>query len=196
MKNLILASASPRRADLLKMLGFTFQVIPSHVSEKVETPVSPADHVLEISSRKAITVAKNFHEELVLAADTVVSLENDILEKPIDSFDATNMLTRLSGTTHQVLTGITLIDTSCGNCLSDIAVTDVTFRTLSMNEIYRYTATKEPLDKAGAYAAQGKASVFIESISGCFYNVVGLPLTCLWKLINRSLGFSPWSLIP
>ena len=196
MANLILASASPRRADLLRMLGLPFRAVPSHVSEEVETPLSPAEHVLEVSRRKAEAVARNFREELVLGADTVVALEGDIFEKPADRSDAAGMLARLSGRTHQVFTGLTLIDTACGAVLSDIAVTDVTLRTLSPDDIRRYVATQEPLDKAGAYAAQGRAAVFIESVSGCFYNVVGLPLTCLWNLIDRLLGASPWSLIP
>jgi len=196
MKKLILASASPRRADLLRMLGLPFQAVPSHVSEEVAPPVGPAEHVLEVSRRKAGAVAQDFQEELVLGADTVVALEDDILEKPADRNDAAGMLTRLSGRTHRVFTGLTLIDTACGAVLSDIAVTQVTLRTLSPDDIRRYVATPEPLDKAGAYAAQGRAAVFIESVSGCFYNVVGLPLACLWNLIDRLLGASPWSLIP
>ncbi len=196
MVKLILASASPRRADLLRMLGLPFQVVPSRVSEALETPLEPAGHVLEISHRKARSVARNFQDELVLGADTIVVLEDDILEKPADADDAVRMLTRLSGKTHRVFTGLILIDTASGRALSDVVVTDVTLKRLSPEDIRRYVETGEPLDKAGAYAAQGRATVFIESVSGCFYNVVGLPLACLWGLIGRLLGGSPWSLIP
>lgn len=196
MKKLILASASPRRSGLLRMLGLPFSVVPSHVSEDLESPLQPADHVLEISRRKTCAVARNFQDELVLGADTVVALDGDILEKPADADDAVRMLTRLSGRTHQVFTGITLADTASGRMLSDVAVTEVRFRTLSHNEIRLYVQTQEPMDKAGAYAAQGRAAVFVESVSGCFYNVVGLPLTCLWRLMDRLLNGSPWSLVP
>ena len=196
MVKLILASASPRRADLLRMLGLPFQVVPSRVSEALKTPLSPADHVLEISRRKARAVAQNFRDELVLGADTIVVLEGDIFEKPTDTEDAIRMLTRLSGKTHRVFTGLVLIDTGSGRALSDVAVTDVNLRRLSSDEICRYVETGEPLDKAGAYAAQGRAAIFIESVSGCFYNVVGLPLACLWGLLDRLLYGSPWSLIP
>lgn len=196
MQKLILASASPRRADLLRMLGLPFRVVPSGVSEVLETPLEPADYVLEISRRKARAVARNFRGELVLGADTVVVLEGNILGKPADPNDAARMLTRLSGKTHQVFTALTLIDTASGSTLSDVAVTDVTIRRLSPEDIRRYVETGESSDKAGAYAAQGRAVVFIESVSGCFYNVVGLPLACLWDLIGRILARSPWSLIP
>jgi len=196
MKKLILASASPRRSGLLRMLGLPFDVVPSHVSEVLESPLEPADHVLEISRRKTCAVAQGFQDALVLGADTVVVLDGDILEKPADANDAVRMLTRLSGRTHQVFTGLTLVDTSSGRMLSDVAVTDVRFRLLSPDEVRLYVQTREPMDKAGAYAAQGRAAVFIESVSGCFYNVVGLPLTCLWRLVGRMLNGSSWSLVP
>ena len=196
MKRLILASASPRRAGLLQMLGVPFDAVPSHISEDLETPRPPADHVAEISRRKARAVAGEFRDALVLGADTVVVLEGDILEKPADAEDAARMLTRLSGKTHRVFTGLTLIDTESDRVLSDVAVTDVTLRHLSTEDIRRYVQTQEPMDKAGAYAAQGRAAAFIESVSGCFYNVVGLPLARFWGLMDRMAGRSLWSLIP
>lgn len=187
----ILASASPRRSDLLRMLGLPFQAVPSDVSEAIDAPLPPAGHVLEISARKARAVARTFPDALVLGADTVVALEGDILEKPADETEAVRILTRLSGKTHRVYTGLTLVDTADGRTLSDVAVTEVTFRPLEPDEIHRYVQTRDPMDKAGAYAAQGRAAVFIESVSGCFYNVVGLPLALLWGLIGRMLGRSP-----
>ena len=193
--NLILASASPRRAHLLRMLGVPFTIVPSGASEAIAEPVSPRDHVVEISRRKAQTVAPRYKKELVLGADTVVVLDGDIIEKPVDSEDAARMLGRLSGETHRVFTGLTLINTGSGRCLSDVAVTEVSLRPLSGEDIRRYVATGEPLDKAGAYAAQGRATVFIESVKGCFYNVVGLPLACFWDLAGRVLGRSPWTLV-
>ncbi len=193
--DLILASASPRRAHLLQMLGVPFTVVPSGASETMPGPVSPKEHVVEISRRKAHAVAPRYRQELVLGADTVVVLGDDIIEKPVDSEDAARMLERLSGETHRVFTGITLIDTGSGRCLSDVAVTEVSLRPLSGEDIRRYVATGEPLDKAGAYAAQGRATVFIESVKGCFYNVVGLPLACFWDLAGRVLDRSPWTLV-
>ncbi len=191
MKKLILASASPRRSDLLRLLGISFDVVPSHVSETLDRPMPPADYVREISSRKARAVAANFRGELVLGADTVVVLEGDILEKPAGEDEAIRMLSRLSGKTHSVYTGLTLIDTGSGRSLRDVAVTDVAMRPLSREEIQFYVQTREPMDKAGAYAVQGRAAAFVHSISGCFYNVVGLPLSLFCSLLERMVGQSP-----
>ena len=193
MKPLILASASPRRANLLRMLGLSFEVVPSRVSESLDSLLEPADHVLEISRRKAVAVARKYPDALVLGADTVVTLDGDIIEKPADRAEAARMLGRLSGQTHRVYTGLTLIDTGVDRSLSDVAATSVTIRKLSPREIDWYVETQEPLDKAGAYAAQGRAAVFIESVSGCFYNVVGLPLALFWEMMGRMIGNTPWS---
>ena len=192
MKKLVLASASPRRADLLRLLGLNFEIDPSHISEDLDIPLPPEDHVLEISRKKADAVAPRHKNALILSADTVVALGNHILEKPADASQARDMLTRLSGKTHRVLTGLALSDTQSGNTLSDIAITKVTFRLLTPEEIRLYVETGEPLDKAGAYGAQGRAAAFIESISGCFYNVVGLPLSGFWTLFNRLTGKLPF----
>ncbi len=193
MKKFILASASPRRSDLLTMLGFPFEAVPSRVSETVDQDLSPADHVLEISGRKARAVAQQYPDALVLGADTVVALGNEILEKPADAEDAVRMLSHLSGKTHRVYTGLTFIDAD--RTLSEVAITDVTLRHIQPEEIRQYVATGDPLDKAGAYAAQGRAAVFIESVSGCFYNVVGLPLSIFWNMVGQMLEASPLTLI-
>ena len=204
MSRLILASASPRRAGLLRMLGLPFEIVPSHISEDLGERLTPDQHVLEISRRKARAVAARFRHGLVLGADTVVAINDDIddtdsidsiMEKPVDRDDAIGMLTRLSGRTHRVFTGLTLVDAAGIRSLSDVAVTQVAIRDLSQDEIRCYVQTGEPMDKAGAYAAQGRAAVFIESISGCFYNVVGLPMACLWKLMGQMLNGPPWSLV-
>jgi septum formation protein len=191
MKKLILASASPRRSDLLHLLGMSFDVVPSHVSETLDRSIPPADYVRVISSRKARAVAASFRRALVLGADTVVVLEGDILEKPAGEYEAIQMLSRLSGKTHRVYTGLTLIDTESGRSLRDVAVTDVAMRPLKPEEIQLYVKTGEPMDKAGAYAVQGRAAAFVHSISGCFYNVVGLPLSLFCSLLERMVGESP-----
>ena len=190
MKRLILASASPRRSDLLRLLGMSFDVVPSNVSENLDRSIPPADYVRESSSRKARAVATDFHEEIVLGADTVVVLEGDILEKPAGEDEAVQMLGRLSGKTHRVYTGLALIDTGSGRSLQDVAVTDVSMRPITPEEIRQYVQTREPMDKAGAYAVQGKAAAFVHSISGCFYNVVGLPLSLFCSLLERMVGAS------
>lgn len=202
MSRLILASASPRRAGLLRMLGLPFEIVPSHISEDLGERLTPDQHVLEISRRKARAVAARFRHGLVLGADTVVALDDDmdsiidsIMEKPVDRDDAIGMLTRLSGRTHRVFTGLTLVDAASNRSLSDVVVTHVAIRDLSQDEIRCYVQTGEPMDKAGAYAAQGMAAVFIESVSGCFLNVVGLPMALLWSMLEEVLGHTPWALV-
>lgn len=188
MKKLLLASASPRRASLLKLLGVAFDIVPSGASEDLATPLPPNQHVVEIAQRKMQHVAKHHPNVLVLGADTVVALGNDILEKPKDHAHAKHMLAQLSGQTHQVYTGLSLIDTASGQMATEVAKTDVVMRTLTPTEIGAYVATGEPMDKAGAYAIQGRAAIFVESISGCFFNVVGLPLTSFWHLYQKVTG--------
>lgn len=190
MKKLILASASPRRSDLLRLLGLSFDVFPSHVSEALDRSIPPEDYVREISGRKARAVASRFNSGIVIGADTVVVLDGDILEKPAGEDEAIRMLSRLSGKTHRVYTGLTLIDSESGRSLRDVAVTDVTMRPLTPEEIQFYVKSGEPMDKAGAYAVQGRAAAFVTSISGCFYNVVGLPISQFCSLLERLVGES------
>lgn len=192
---LILASASPRRAELMARLGLPFDIHPSGVSEELRENLSPAQHVLEIAKRKTEAVAKQTANAIVIGADTVVTINNTILEKPEDDTHAKAMLTQLSGKTHQVLTGLVLTNTDTGQTKSEVATTQVTMRHLSNEDISRYVATGDPLDKAGAYAAQGLSAIFIESISGCFYNVVGLPITLLWNMLHAISDTSPWSYV-
>jgi septum formation protein len=196
MKKLILASASPRRASLLRLLDIPFEIAPSNANEALDTILPPAEHVREIAQRKTQAVAHRFDHALVLGADTVVALENAIFEKPNDAKHAKDMLAQLSGKTHQVYTGLVLTDTDTGQTLTEVATTHVTMRVLSSEDISRYVATGDSLDKAGAYGAQGRASAFIQSISGCFYNVVGLPLASFWSLYHRLVGQSLWAIIP
>ena len=196
MKKLILASASPRRASLLRLLDIPFEIEPSNANEALDTILPPAEYVREIAQRKTKAVAHRFDHALVLGADTVVALEDAIFEKPNDAKHAADMLAQLSGKTHQVYTGLALTDTETGQTLTEVATTHVTMRVLSSEDISRYVATGDSMDKAGAYGAQGRASVFIQSISGCFYNVVGLPLACFWSLYHRLVGQSLWAIIP
>ena len=196
MKKLILASASPRRARLLRLLDIPFEVAPSNASEVLDTVLPPAEHVREIAQRKTRVVAHRFDRAIILGADTVVALEDEIFEKPNDAKHAADMLARLSGKTHQVYTGLALTDTETGQTLTEVAMTHVTMRVLSSEDISRYVATGDSMDKAGAYGAQGRASAFIQSVSGCFYNVVGLPLASFWSLYHRLVGQSLWAIIP
>ena len=191
VKKLILASASPRRAALLRSLGLAFEIAPSGASEVLDAPLPPAEHVAEIARRKTLAISQKHTDAIVLGADTVVALGNHILEKPQDAAHARDMLEHLSGKTHCVYTGLVLADTATDRLLCDVAVTQVTMRALTRHEICAYVATGEPMDKAGAYAVQGRAAVFVASVSGCFFNVVGLPLTRFWQLYQQLTGSPP-----
>ncbi len=170
-----------------------FEQIVGGVSEETEGTQGPAEHVRLLSRRKAEQVARDLSSGLVIGADTVVAIEGEILEKPSDAEDAVRMLSRLSGRTHEVFTGITLVEADTGVTLSDVVRTDVVMRRLSRDDIQRYVATGEPMDKAGAYAAQGMAAPFVERVNGCFYNVVGLPLARLWEML-KEMGCDPWEM--
>lgn len=182
---LILASASPRRADLLDLAGIPFCRMVSGVSEDVDVPADPEDHVVELSRRKARDVAQRLSSGVVLGADTVVVLNGEILGKPAGKREAAGMLKKLSGRTHQVYTGLTLIDVAGNISVSHVERTEVTFRELTDEEIAEYVATGEPMDKAGAYGIQGKGALLVSGIDGCFYNVVGLPLAGLLGMLRR-----------
>ena len=177
------------------MLGFRFDIIPSGIPETTDEDLTPSDHVLLLSQQKARAVAANAERGIVIGADTIVDLEGEILEKPVDRENAVSMLERLSGKTHRVHTAVTLVDAADDRELSDVAETSVTFRSIPPSEIQRYVEAGESMDKAGAYAAQGRAATFIESVSGCFYNVVGLPLSLVWSMMEQMIGASPSTLI-
>jgi septum formation protein len=150
---------------------------------------SPADHVLTLSKKKAMEVAKNYNDAIVISADTIVVLDGEIINKPRDSDEAIQMLKKLSGKTHQVYTGFTILDTKTGKFICDFEVTEVKFRELSEEEIKEYVATGSPLDKAGAYGIQDDyGAVFVEKINGCFYNVVGFPLTKFYLRMKEFLA--------
>jgi septum formation protein len=172
---LILASASPRRADLLRELNLEFQVVPSNAPEVTDEHLSPFEICQLNAHRKARTVAKKFPDRLVLGADTLVFLERQILGKPADQAEAQSMLEQLQGRTHQVVTGVTLMHLRTHREKLFAVSTDVRFRALTKEEILHYLSRVNPLDKAGAYAIQEHGELIVEEISGSFSNVVGLP---------------------
>lgn len=180
--NLILASQSPRRRELLGLLGIPFTVQVSQADETMEPGKSPAQQVAEVSRRKALAV-KAISDDVVIAADTIVVCDGVILGKPKDCDDACRMLRMLSGRTHQVMTGMTV---RFGDRLhSCTEVTEVTFRQLSDSEIRRYVESKEPMDKAGAYGIQGGGALFAEKLCGDYYNVMGLPVCRLVQVLRQ-----------
>ena len=190
---LILASASPRRAALLRQAGISYRVILSNVQEEEQPQIiDPGELAISLALRKALQVAGTLTEGLVLGADTLVCRGGEILGKPVDRDDARRMLRCLSGGRHSVITGLALVDVQAKKNESCFCETRVWMRALEDELIEAYVATGEPMDKAGAYAIQGKAAVFIEKIEGCYFNVVGLPLHQLSLLLSR-MAIKPWS---
>lgn len=190
---LVLASTSPRRQELLGLLGLPFEVIGSLYDESVISPdgMAPADYVTQLAQGKASEVAGRLDADaLVIGADTTVVLDGQFLNKPTGPDDAASMLRRLSGRTHEVYTGLCVIRGQ--TLLTNYAVTEVAFAALTDETIAAYVATGEPLDKAGAYGIQGKALSFIPSINGDYFNVVGLPLYLLGQMLAQ-FGIDLWS---
>lgn len=184
-KRFILASRSPRRADLLRRIGLEFEVIPSGINEDEISGDSPQEKALNAALAKALDVARRVKDGIVIGADTIVVLEGRILGKPSGPQEAIRMLTLLSGKTHQVITGVALVDASSMEIESWVEITYVTFRDLSPDEIIEYVETGIPLDKAGAYGIQDRASAFVRRIEGCYYNVVGLPLASMIERLRK-----------
>ena len=179
---LILASASPRRADLLSQIGLTFEIYPSEIEE----PVPDNDLIGEIvtqklASLKAKSVAKRYTEGVIIGADTLVSVEDKLLGKPMNNEHAQEILTRLSGSCHQVITGVSLLNIKENIEKTWAEITKVHFRKLCLPEIVNYINSGEAADKAGAYGIQGRGAAFVKRIEGCYFNVVGLPLASLME---------------
>ena len=185
---LILASKSPRRKELLKQISLPFVVVVSDAEEVSGNSWTPAALVVENAKRKARAVAEKYPDSPVLGADTVVSSEGKIFGKPKDKDEARKMLTALSGKMHEVTTGLALINRN--EIRTTSVTTKVFFDTMTKADIDAYIATEEPMDKAGAYAIQGKAARFIEKIEGSYSNVVGLPLNALIQL-GKGLNLFP-----
>lgn len=183
--SIILASASPRRQELLKQIGCSFTVVASDVAEDNTWECTPAELAVSLARSKAEAVAaRQPVEDVIIGADTIVTLDGVIYGKPADVDDARRILSALSGKEHHVITGVAVAYK--GKVWTDFAVTAVTVAYLSPAEIEAYIATGEPVDKAGAYAIQGRGALFVESISGCYFNVVGLPLFTLAALCKKA----------
>lgn len=184
--DIILASGSPRRKELLTQMGLTFQVVVSDADETVDPSLPPQDQVHAISRRKAQAVAETVGpDKLVIAADTIVALDGAVMGKPHSREEAMEMLQRLSGNTHEVYTGFTL--QRGGQVLTQVERTAVTFRALTKGEIAAYVDTGEPMDKAGAYGIQGLGSMLVQGIQGDYFNVMGLPV-CALGMALRDFG--------
>ena len=175
-KRIILASASPRRSELLESAGITFSVVPADISEEPFSGELPAAHVLRLATEKALALAGVVPGDLYIGADTVVVCDDEIMGKPTDAADARRMLSALSGRGHQVITGFAVHDRTSRVTISDVVSTRVFFKLLTLREIDAYIATGCPFDKAGAYAIQGGAAYMVRKIEGSYSNVVGLPL--------------------
>lgn len=177
-KPIVLASGSPRRAHLMSLLGFPFIVRESGVEEIIDEKLAPEEIARGLAYRKASTVADQLSSGIVVGADTIVVLEGRILGKPATEKEAVGMLLALSGKTHTVFTGFALVDAESKKSYISFERTEVTFRVLRRDEIERYVAAGSPMDKAGAYGIQDDyGAVFVEKIDGCFYNVVGFPIS-------------------
>lgn len=189
MKKIILASSSPRRKQLLEQLGLSFEIIPSDIEEVIEPQLSLREQAESLALQKAQAVAEKVAEGIVLGADTLVALGNEIIGKPQDEQDAKRILKKLRDRQHTVVTGFVLIDKETNRTIVKSVETKVWFRKFSSEEIDAYVARENLMDKSGAYAITGIAAVFIEKIEGDFYNVVGLPLFTLARELNK-LGVS------
>lgn len=191
MKKIILASASPRRRELLERAGVSFEVIPAQGEETI-TSQKPEEAVLQLAKDKAAWVAQTLkeceEETLVIGADTIVAFENEILGKPSDETDAQQTLEKLQGNTHQVYTGVSVFEKKNGEWINHTFYesTDVTFYPVSKEEIRAYVATGEPMDKAGSYGIQGLFGIYVKGICGDYNNVVGLPAARLFYEMKQA----------
>ena len=183
MKHIILASASPRRKEILELADLKFDVMPSDAQE-ITTKTAPNEVVMELASIKAKDIYKKSEKQsMIVGADTVVAYQGQILGKPTDEAEAKRMLTMLSGQTHEVYTGVCIIED--GKTKTFYEETKVTFYEISDEQINHYIKTGEPMDKAGSYGIQGKAAVFIKGIEGDYYNVVGFPIARFLQEITK-----------
>jgi len=182
---LILASASPRRKQLLKQIGLEFEIMPSNFDESRVCTNNPIENAQQAAIEKARDVATKLSEGIVIGADTIVVFAGEVMGKPKNRFDARQMLKRLSGKTHQVITGVALVDACDKRERVWSEETSVWFRRLSDIEIEKYVESGQPMDKAGAYGIQEQAAAFVEKIEGCYFNVVGLPLASLVEKLKK-----------
>lgn len=189
VKSIILASASPRRQQLLNQIGLDFEVIPSTIDEVIDDTLEPFQVAMSLASQKCNDVASHIDDNcIVIGADTIVVKDNKMLGKPKDQEDAFDMLSSLNGEWHQVVTGLCLYRTSDKKSICDYEITKVKIANKSDEFLYSYIATKEPFDKAGAYGIQGLGSLLVEKIDGCYFNVMGLPIYKLSCMLDK-LGY-------
>ena len=185
---IILASTSPRRKELIASLHLAFDVIPSHANEDTPPEWTPEQTVQELALRKALAVYRGLEgreqEAIIVGSDTVVVLDGEILGKPVDEADAERMLSRLQGRVHRVFTGVACIDAGNGKSLVHYRQNELTIKELSDATIRAYVKTGEPSDKAGSYAIQGIGASLVDRIEGCYFNVVGLPLSLLSDMLD------------
>jgi septum formation protein len=187
LPKLILASGSPRRAEILTAVGWQFAKQVADVDESTRTGETPENYVQRLAREKALAVAALHEDGLILGADTTVVINNEIIGKPVDLDDAREMLRKLSGNWHEVLTGVSLVKVAGGEFAAQVAFerTRVKFAELSDEEIAFLVENGSPLDKAGAYAVQAQAALFIEGIEGDYWNVVGLPVHLVYELLKK-----------
>ncbi len=188
MCSLILASASPRRSELLRNAGIAFEVDPADIHEAPLAGETPIDYAQRLARDKARTVLARHPDVVVLGADTVVVVDEHLLEKPTNAEDAKRMLRLLSGRTHQVITGVCLLNADFER--TEAELTEVAFVRMSEADIAEYVASGEPMDKAGAYGIQGIASRWVERIDGDYFNVVGLPVARVYRMLKELSGLS------
>jgi septum formation protein len=188
LEKLVLASSSPRRAEILRATGWPFEIVAANIDESAREGEGVVEYVERLACEKAEAVAEARQAGLVLGADTVVAVAGQVLGKPADEEDARRMLRLLSGRWHDVLSGVALVRAETNEVLVAHEQTRVRFAPLSDEEIEWYVSTGETTDKAGAYAVQGRASLFIEEIEGDYWNIVGLPIRLVYKLAQESKG--------
>ena len=189
MERIVLASGSPRRREILEKYDIDLIVEKSNVDENVNIGETPEQIAMSLSLIKALDVSNKFSKDIIIGADTIVVLDGIILGKPKDKEDASNMIHMLNGGIHEVITGIALIKQDANIKIIDYEKTIVKFRKLTDSMINRYIYTNEPFDKAGAYAIQGIGQILVENIDGCYFNVVGLPLTKIDRLLNKYFNY-------
>lgn len=186
MKNIILASSSPRRKELLDKYNLNLCIFPAEIDEFHRKDESPEQIAMALALEKALWVEEHFNKnEIIISADTIVVLEGEILGKPVDEEEAFHMLKLLSGKEHEVITGLSIVRANTNLKVVDFERTIVQFRNISDEKIKKYISTKEPMDKAGSYGIQGYGQVLVKKIDGCYSNVVGLPLGKLDYLLNK-----------
>lgn len=188
--NIILASASPRRKEILENASVKFEVMASSIEELTLDGESPCQMVMRLAFEKGMDIASRQKNDLIISADTVVVIDNTVLGKPENEIEARKMITSLSGRTHQVITGISLINLDNNKKIIDYVISNVKFKNLSEEDINDYIRTKESLDKAGAYGIQGYGALLVDEIQGDYFNIVGLPISRLSDLLKKHFNIN------